>query len=173
MSSELWEAVAQGDAEAVRDLLASGTDVNQRGVFDETPLHRAALNNRPDIAQLLLDNGARANLRNRDGYTPLHEAVTHGATAVLEVLIQKGADINARGWGDWTPLHLAVGKCDLGLVRALVERGGARLNLRDRTGKTPLDVNSRYDAQDVGQYLRDHGGRRSWELKWWKLWQKR
>jgi hypothetical protein len=110
------DAIAQGDAERLRVLLAEGAtarglvhralrtgnldvlllvldhggDANERGgIGDETPLFVAARENRADMAALLLGHGADPNATCRAGGTAM-EMATYWP-AVLEVLARAGA----------------------------------------------------------------------------------
>jgi ankyrin repeat protein len=75
-------------------LLDAGADVNQRGVNDWTPLHRAARHGYLDMVRLLAERGADVNARTRcdEFYTPLMEAAAEGQVAVIEYLLSRGAD---------------------------------------------------------------------------------
>ena len=52
-----------------------------------------------------------------------------------------GADINAANETGQTALHLAVTVRSEAFIRFLIERG-ARLDIKDKQGRTPLDVAS-------------------------------
>jgi hypothetical protein len=56
----------------------------------------------------------------------------------MSLLIAKGADVNAVNDNGETALHIAVTRGDA-LVRFLAEHGAA-LDLKDKAGRTPLDV---------------------------------
>jgi uncharacterized protein len=112
-----------------------------------TPLMRAAKVSDTGLMRLLIDAGAdpRARLKNqgtalsiaaaRAGRNPGPEARTIEA---LTLLLERGADVNAANDNGETALHAAVGRGD-SVVRFLVERG-ARLDVRDKFNRTPLDV---------------------------------
>jgi uncharacterized protein len=74
--------------EIIEALLAAGVDVNQQGFNDYTPLHYAASNNDPRLAEILLAAGADAALRTRidDCETPAEVAETAGHTQLAEML---------------------------------------------------------------------------------------
>jgi uncharacterized protein len=75
-------------SEVIKLLLAFGTDPNQRGINDYTPLHMAVAERNPAAVRLLLDGGADPQLRTRiDSYeTPLEMAVTLGFTEIAAML---------------------------------------------------------------------------------------
>ena len=74
--------------EIVRLLLAFGTDPNQRGINDYTPLHMAVAERNPAAVRLLLDGGADPQLRTRiDNYeTPIEMADSLGMTDIAAML---------------------------------------------------------------------------------------
>ena len=74
----IWKAAEQGNIEAVKQHLATGTDVNAKeDQLEMTPLHRAALNGLKEIAELLIAASADANAKMRNGRTALDKAKQH------------------------------------------------------------------------------------------------
>jgi ankyrin repeat protein len=129
-----------------------------------TPLMRAAKVSNVTFLGLLLDAGADPNRRLRNQTTALMIAAARsGRNAGPEqttidaarLLIAKGADVNAANDNGETALHIAVGRGD-GLVRFLAENG-ARLDARDKSERTPLDVALGVPAAGGGG--RGRGGR--------------
>ena len=115
-------------------------------------------------AKLLLDHGAAVDARADDGTTPLHilvrlrprqvfRAMPEDEMRLLKLLlyyhanantcrgvIPRHADANTRAGNGITPLHEAVWFGDRRSVEALL-RGGARGNIPNKSGQTPLDYN--------------------------------
>jgi len=105
----IHDAARDGIIEAVKQHLASGTDVNAKSDGDRfTPLHYAAVNGHEKIAELLIDNNADVNAQGNWGTTPLHRAAYDGLKEIVELLITKGADVNAKNGGGKTPLDRAI-----------------------------------------------------------------
>jgi ankyrin repeat protein len=72
-------------------LLGAGADINAADVRGRTPLHRAALENTPEVAKVLLANGAQVNVRDREyGDTALANA--RGKPEMEALLLQHGAE---------------------------------------------------------------------------------
>lgn len=75
-------------------------------------------------------------------------------TCVFVEKVENGSDPNVSDKGGSTPLHVAVRRGHVPLAAALARRGGD-LTLRDRHGRSPLELVEReVDIQDiaVGHY---------------------
>ena len=57
------------DLDGIKELLASGVDVNFRDIDDRTALHVAACQGFSDVAKFLIENGADVDLKDRWGGT--------------------------------------------------------------------------------------------------------
>jgi ankyrin repeat protein len=103
-------------------------------------LHDAALKGHAAIVRTLLAHGARIDARNASGGTALHDAALAGQTAVVELLLDRGAPIDAPDTeAGATPLHYAA-SWDRGPTVELLLKRGADASLRDKAGKTALDL---------------------------------
>lgn len=81
----IHSAVAGGEVEIVRDLLANGADVHAReGGF--MPLHGAAAEGNAEMVQLLLAHGADPNAQSDTGKTPADLARDRGHETVADLL---------------------------------------------------------------------------------------
>ena len=124
----IWEAVEQGDIEAVRQHLASGTDVDAKSSrTGSTPLHFATNYGRKEIAELLISKSADVNPMGGGGKTPLSYAVGEGHKEIVELLIANGADVNAKdedGENGETPLDWAISQFQNKAFDLLRKHGG-------------------------------------------------
>ena len=93
---EIFEACAKGNLKAVEALIAGGTDLNQLGPDQNTPLITAITFDQSDVTKALINGGAKLDLKNKDGTTALISAAFFGKPEVVKLLLEKGADINAR-----------------------------------------------------------------------------
>ena len=113
-----------------------------------TPLMRAAKALDLDVMKALLDHGADPSRAMPNGTTTLMVALTgRGARALtpdtpmfqaIRLLLDRGANVNAVGTNGATLLHQTLDRGPA-FVRMLVEKG-ARLDLKDSSGRTPLDI---------------------------------
>jgi ankyrin repeat protein len=142
MTQELFEAVAAGDLDRARTLLAAGADGNTRADDGATPLMRAAHAGNLALVRVLLDAGADANAADPLGWTALMKAVYNadvdrGYADVVQALLDAGASVEARiGYGI-RPLMLAAGYGETAVVQTLLH-AGADVLARNEGGLTAL-----------------------------------
>jgi ankyrin repeat protein len=114
-----------------------------------TALMRAAKSLDLSAMRVLLDAGADPRLQNLNNGTALMFAAglgrsglagrpEHEALDAIALCLDHGADVNAANATGQTALHIAVEQSDA-IVKLLVVRG-ARLDAKDRQGRTPLDL---------------------------------
>ena len=137
--SPVADAAMRDDADAVRALLAEGSDVNAARGDGMTGLHWAALNGNAEIVRLLVGAGAALEAGTRLGaHRPLHVAARAGHGEVVETLVGAGAEVAALTETGAAPLHFAAASGDLRAVTALLE-GGAPVDAREpEWEQTPL-----------------------------------
>ena len=111
-------AVFTGQIEVVKKHLAAGTDVNERGAFDRTPL---LFGPTKEIVELLIAKGADVNAKDDAGITPLHWA---GTKEIAKLLIANGAYVNAMDDGAETPLDCAIEEGHTETANLLRKHGG-------------------------------------------------
>jgi ankyrin repeat protein len=129
-----------------------------------TPLMRAARSNDVKVMRLLLDGGANPVLTQKDytnalmiaaggGGRPSEYAAPPSEATALEAVklcLERGVDVNAFNANGQTAMHLAAGRGADSIVRFLAGQGAA-LNMKNKQGRTPLDV-------AMGQGGRGRGG---------------
>ena len=104
------EAARVGDVKALRKLLASGANPDEKGKGGATPLFYAASGDHAQVAEILLAKGASVNTVDNKGRTALFANLNNDKDSleILQLLILKGAAINHRDSFGMNALHLSV-----------------------------------------------------------------
>lgn len=140
------ESAAIGRCDLIRSQLLRDPSL-ARAPEARLALGFAAHFDQAEAVALLLENGVDPNgiVHATLGTTALHAALFGRAASAARVLIDGGADVNAAREcagtprSGWTALHYAAGMRLPELVDLLIARG-ARPELQDALGRTPLDV---------------------------------
>ena len=135
-------------AEHVGFCLASGSSVSAVDDRGNTPLHWAALLDRPPATiAVLLGAGADARARARGGLTPLHKAAARsGDPAVIHMLVEAGASLWSWARGTGYPLHAAAWFNDNpAIIEAILWHGVGATQRRGSVGRTALHVAAGYN----------------------------
>ena len=115
-STPLMRAAKAVDVAAMRILLAAGANVRQA--------------NRANATALLFAAGLGRNHTDPE--------TERAAIDAVRLCLDHGADIDAANSAGQTAVHVAVGQSDA-ILQLLADRG-AKLDIKDRQGKTPLDL---------------------------------
>ena len=120
-TTPLLRAAKAGDTEAVKVLLAKGADVKLTTKFGMTPVMAAA------------------GLGTKEEDTTGRKKTEPEAIASIKLCLDAGADVNAADNQGDTALHGAAQKGWDQVVQFLVDHG-AKLDVKDKKGRTPLDA---------------------------------
>ena len=82
-------------------------DVNQHGIFYNTPIAVAISWNDQVVVEKLISFGANVNEKNENGETALHRAVLFENSEIAAIIIEHGADKGIRNNDGLTPLEYA------------------------------------------------------------------
>jgi len=93
MLSPLHRATVEDDIRKVMELLATGADVNEKGLDGRTPLHVCAQNNNTVMAEVLLYKSASINVADDSGNEPLRTALDAGSTEMACMLLSHGGSV--------------------------------------------------------------------------------
>jgi serine/threonine protein kinase/ankyrin repeat protein/formylglycine-generating enzyme required for sulfatase activity len=112
--TELQRAVADGDLEQVKELIADAVDVNETGPQRLTAVHLASENGHAEILAALMEAGAKFDQTDEQRMRPLHLAANAG---IARMLIAEGATVDSPMP---SPLYMATmaGRSDV--VRELI-----------------------------------------------------
>jgi ankyrin repeat protein len=156
--NELLAAIAKNDKGDLARLLNEGVDLNAKDRDGRTALMHAVIGDKNELIDLLIKNGADVNAQDNDGFSPLHFAAQDFRTKAAGFLLRAGAQVNLCDKYGNTPLWRAVfnsrGRGEV--IRLLLEHGADRL-LKNKSGKTPVDLANNIGNYDVKQFLLNVG----------------
>lgn len=124
-------------------------------------LFEAVMQNDKARVKYFLEHGANPNEPAPNGYAPLIESTVWGIDPeICKLLVEHGADVNVltppnqKGFSNkWTPLFYAVDRKRSELVSILLAYG-ARTNLRDAWGKSPMDRAKEVKSDEIIKQLK-------------------
>jgi ankyrin repeat protein len=145
-NTELVEAAGKGDLRRVRQLLASGADVNHlidgSALVGSSALQLAASEGHLSVVKQLIEAGARVDLRaNQREYTPLAGAASAGHLGVVKALLAAGADSRLRVGGVHTALDYARRGGHARIASLLGATGAPERSLEGERGVASFDLN--------------------------------
>lgn len=122
-ATALDQAVGWGYGEMTNLLLGMGADVNAANKTQMTPLHTAAIMDRPELAEILIAAGAKVNAKSANEQTPLHVAAIRNRKKIVEILLKRGASVTLRDRQDRTAADWAALLGHQSIVKQLVGAG--------------------------------------------------
>jgi ankyrin repeat protein len=149
------EAVALGDSERVKTMLASDPSLLHSRTADGFPSAGLAIFFRhPELARWLIEQGADVNAaaENAARVAPVHAAAAVCDHDTMRLLLERGADANARQQMDYTPLHGAASRGDIEMAKLLLEHGAQR-DAKGTDGMTPADVARKYGKPEFVEWI--------------------
>ena len=119
----LITACRLGNKNAVRLLIASGSDVDCVDSYQHSALWMATRQRHADLVTLLLQNGATVNPSPKWTHSPLFFAVKYSShrTEIARQLIYNGADVGVQS--NTSLLYCAIVQGDVGVAKLIVEAG--------------------------------------------------
>lgn len=151
MGVTIWhEAAGNGDVALLDLLLEYDVSLQRDGheqvdnVMARHPFHYAAVEGKTAFVQAMLAHKlVDVNMVDADGCSAVYYAAANGHADVLRALLEQGGDANLASIRR-SPLHCATEWRRVECV-ALLLAHGARVDVEDKSGKTPLAI-----AQDKG-----------------------
>lgn len=167
MTTQLSDAVGEGDLETIRSLLDAGADIRYVRPHGHTVMidvmHGRSLNDDSQllpVLRLLVERGADLDAVSDYGESALSVTSRVGRVDAVALLLEAGANPAPL---EWTPLHRAVALGSVADIKAQIDEGDG-LSARDRWGRTPwlLSLHTRDLAKaelllSAGADLRDRG----------------
>lgn len=144
--------------EIIRELIASGAEINTIDMDGNTPLLLAINNKNLETVKSLISLGANVNYKNikSNGETPLLLASKGGNSLVVEELIKAGADIEVSYKDKNSPLMVAINSGDIQTVNALI-KAKANVNSSNSNGVSPLMLAAKSKNLEIVKKLLDSG----------------
>ena len=125
---KLNEAIQERKTKEAINLIKQGANIEDLGIYGETPLHWAALHGYTEIVQRLLDRDANINTIDNNELTPLHFAVYRNNLKIVSLLVEKGADIEFHTNNTLSPLQFAISKNKFQCTFCLIKGTEARFD---------------------------------------------
>lgn len=119
----LLAAIAAGQMDMVRLLLARGADPDATDLQGQNALIIAARQRNTELARLLIDRGAPVNYVSSRGMTPLNMALLARDRATVELLVAEGADLTLTGPDGIPPIRHATEWGDRRVLEIFRARG--------------------------------------------------
>jgi hypothetical protein len=159
----LLAATYANRVDVARVLIAAGADVNAKDDLSNSAFLLAGARGHVEILRLTLGAGADLASTNRFGGTALIPACHYGHVETVRELLETKIDVDHVNNLGWTALLEAVilgdgGPAHTEIVRMLVA-AGAKVNLADREGVTPLRHAKRRGQGEIAAILERAGGR--------------
>lgn len=153
----LPELVNAGERKAALELLADGTDVNQRSVDGTTALHWAVYQQDVELVQALLAQDADPDIRNDYGASPMTVASEHGNFPIMQALVRAGGDIESPN-SEGQSLLMAVARTGNTATAELLLDQGANVNATENWGgQTALMWAASQQQPAMVRLLLEHG----------------
>ena len=124
----IHEAIAKDDAESLRILVESGTDVDARDLFGDPALHTAIKENDPEMVRILVEADANVDAKNSFGDPALHRAILKGNSEMVRILVNAGADVKITNTFGDSALNRAIREDNKEIVQILADAGAAKPN---------------------------------------------
>lgn len=119
------------DTTAVKELLASGANIDEQDNTGGAPLHYASRYGNTAVVTTLLDANASINPTNKKAQTPLYHAIVGQYSDIVKILLERGADPNIQTAGGYFAIHFAAREGLTGITKALLS------NKAEPEAKTP------------------------------------
>lgn len=145
IKNELQLVSTKGDINAIREILASGVNINAKDAYGHTALMSATWAGHAEVVKLLLEDGADVNEQNKHNRaTALMYSANHFTSekksdnaSIVNLLLNAGADGNIRNTSGRTALMLAAVSGNSEVVKVLLNKG-VDVNTTDEYGQTAL-----------------------------------
>lgn len=175
-NSALLFACRDGHLEVAQWLVEElGLDINETNYEGQSSVDLSRDSGVEDLIEWIENGGATLTLpedtvdnvevRDALGVTVLHTAAAGGDIELIEALLKRGADVNSVTLGGSSVLHFACENGQFAVVKLLIETYGADINVRDKSGHTPLDCALKRNYSMIIDFLQGKLGTKKSPLK--------
>ncbi|XP_068111834.1 fibronectin type 3 and ankyrin repeat domains protein 1 [Hyperolius riggenbachi] len=154
----LMVAAQKGYLRLVKLLVEHGADVHQENGSGKNSMMLACFSGHLDVVAYLREQGASWESRDRSGCTAMHWAADGGHVEVIRWMIDDGCEVDSKDTGlHWTPLmRVSAVSGSTEVARCLIA-AGAKVNVKDKDGKTPLMVAALNNHEQLVRFLIESG----------------
>ena len=149
-------------------LIYAGADLDSVDVGGHSSLHWAICSSKAgeEPFDYFIGLGADPLLVDRRGCNSLHYAARANNLHALEKILECGPEVNSVDSFGWTPLHWAAAstRASTQMIKALV-RQECNMEVKDRNGRTALDLALMFDNAESVSILRDTSNARMDQLE--------
>lgn len=150
---DLVLAVWRDDLDQLRKLAKEPNILDPDG---RTALMAAAIDSKPEAAQVLIDAGADTDIQDPGGWSALHLAAQSGSVEIARMLLDSGASVDPVDAHGNTPLSNATfesrGNGDM--IKLLRARGADPIAINN-SGVSPVELARTIANFDVAQFYED------------------
>ena len=159
LEQSLFDAIAKGNVETLKELINLGIELNDAREGEISPIMCAVMSQRSNMLKILLDAGARVNVG--DNWEALHWAVQLGDIESAKLLLQAGInpDTTDAENSSYTPLTRAAKAgtiYGMVLIETLI-RHGCSVNKQGFMGNTALHIVLEEGLYEAVPLLLEHG----------------
>jgi uncharacterized protein len=137
-STQLIDAIKNGNTDTVRALLAQHADVNVAEPDGSTAIHIAVQRNNVAAVDLLIGAGANVAATTRYNISPLALAAMNGNAPIMERLLKAGADPNSFSTEGQSVLMSAARNGNVAAVKTLLAHGAKVNTVEPFRGQTAV-----------------------------------
>ena len=160
IGSPLCVAVQFADLDTAQLLIQLGADLNSADIGGHSSLHWAICKTKAgeELFDYFVNHGADPLLVDRRGCNGLHYAARANNLGALEKILKCGLEVNSVDGFGWTPLHWAAASTSVStqVIKVLL-REECNIELKDRDGRTALDLALMFDNAESVAILNDTG----------------
>ncbi len=154
-------AARHGNTEMVKALLELGVPVELKDRNGHTALHIAATKKYPAVIELLFANGADPNMGdNEDDFCLIYLPQVRAPYSIFKLFTDHPQiNVNKQNHAGVSALHYMAKFNTPVAVWELMFSKGADINIRDRGGRTPLDMAEAGGHTELVEYLLNKGAK--------------